>query len=369
MKKAVKVFVMLFFVTGLVFAQENTEKKPAGKISGYMFGDVFYNLGRDDAFSTFKNTAMTGDKEVRGFQMRRIYFTYDNDISETFSARFRLEADQVEMTSKKDKSSKTALFVKDAYLKWKTIFKGSDLIFGIQPTPAYEVSESVWGYRLLEKTIMDLRGIVSSRDLGLSLKGKIDGDGKYNYWVMYGSNSGVNAETDKYNRVYGHIHLKPFKGFQTTLYVDYKQQARIVDPADATETLRNDVLTYSVFAGYGEKDKYNVGAEGFMQSAMNGITSGTDTKSKNAIGFSIFGYYNINPEFSLVARYDYFDPVYDKSSKGDARNYILSGVSWKADKNVSITPNILLETYQKAPGSKAPEVSTTMRVTFFYAFL
>ena len=50
--------------------------------------------------------------------------------------------------------------VKDAWLKWKNIFSGSDLIFGISPTPAFDVSEGAWGHRYLEKTIMDLDGIV-----------------------------------------------------------------------------------------------------------------------------------------------------------------------------------------------------------------
>ncbi|MCK7527972.1 MAG: hypothetical protein MZV64_65435 [Ignavibacteriales bacterium] len=80
-------------------------------------------------------------------------------------------------------SNKISVFVKDAYLQWKNIFKGSDLIFGIHPTPAYEISEGIWGNRFLEKTIMDLRGIVSSRDLGASLKGKFSEEGIFKYWV------------------------------------------------------------------------------------------------------------------------------------------------------------------------------------------
>ena len=37
------------------------------------------------------NSALTGAKADQAFQFRRIYFTYDNDISEQFMARFRLE--------------------------------------------------------------------------------------------------------------------------------------------------------------------------------------------------------------------------------------------------------------------------------------
>ena len=73
-----------------VFAQDDA----GGKISGYMFGDYFYNAARDTSITSLPNVANGGAKDLRGFQLRRIYFTYDYDISEIFSTRFRLEADQ-----------------------------------------------------------------------------------------------------------------------------------------------------------------------------------------------------------------------------------------------------------------------------------
>lgn len=346
-----------------VLAQES--EKPPGKFSGYMFGDVFFNAARDDNFSSLKNTAIPGDKEARGFQFRRIYLTYDNDISSRFSARLRFEADQVELTSKKDKSSKTAIFVKDASLKWKNIFEGSDLILGIQPPPSFEISEAAWGYRSLEKTIMDLRGIASSRDFGLALKGRFDTEANYNYWVMIANNSGVNAETDKYNRFYSHIHVKPFANFQATLYADYNQKPKILS-ADSSKTIDNNATTFGVFAGYSEKDRYSFGVETVMSSTQNGLNR---SKTNNAVGLTVFGTYALTSSWGLVARFDYFDPSNDKDVKGDARNYLLGGVTWKVDKNVSFTPNVQVETFQKPPGGKAPDASVTYRITFFYAFL
>ncbi len=141
------------------------EKLPF-KLSGYMFGDYFYNAQRDDDITTLSNVALGGPEEFNGFLLRRIYFTYDDDISKDFAVRFRLEADSVSLDSR----GKITVFVKDAYLRWKNIGK-NEFIFGIQPPPAYEVSEAAWAYRSLEKTIMDLRGIVSSRDIGVSLRG------------------------------------------------------------------------------------------------------------------------------------------------------------------------------------------------------
>jgi hypothetical protein len=355
----------------------NLSAQPVGKFSGYMFGDYFYNAGRDTGITKFSNVATGGSKDQQGFQFRRIYLTYDNTISDKFMARFRLEADQVANTS----DGKIGVFVKDAFLRWKNIFSGSDLYFGIQPTPAFEISEGVWGYRALDKTIMDLRGIVSSRDLAVSLKGKFDEAGDYNYWFMVGNSSGNKPETDKYKRIYGQLHLKPAANLQVTVYGDINLRASINDPnskAIPKEVINNDVITTALFVGYGEKDKYSIGVEGFLQITNNGIKKGTvapfEMKSKNALGFSVFGSYNFEPAIAGVVRFDYFDPNTDGDFKGDARNYILAGLSWKPDKNVSVMPNIQIETYQAVPGvagapDKTFKASVTPRVTLYYVFL
>jgi hypothetical protein len=331
-----------------------------------------------------------------------MYFTYDNDISEQFTSRFRLEADQVQETvdgtkaattldtasirksgvSIPNPASKISVFVKDAFLRWKNVFTGSDVIFGIQPTPAYEISEAAWGYRSLDKTIMDLRGIVSSRDLGISLKGKLAGDGMVNYWLMLANNSGNSPETDKYKRYYAHVQLKPTTNLQATLYVDYKDVANILN-SYTKSYVNNSAVTTALFLGYSEPFSYNIGVEAFLQSTSNALkdTVAKSYSSKSTIGFSVFGSFNIIPELAVVARYDNFNPSTDDKGKDPvavtanvangnlSRNYIIAGLSWKVDKNVSIIPNILYETYETPKGGKAIDASTTARLTVYYVFL
>ena len=153
----------------IVISFANAQDDSGGKISGQMFGDYFYNILRDSTISDIPNTALSGKKDLNGFQFRRIYFTYDYKISDKFSTRFRLES----QTQAGVDNTLFVVFIKDAYLQWKEVFDGINLIFGIQPPPTYTVSESVWKYRSLEKTIMDLSKISSSRDFGISLKGKL----------------------------------------------------------------------------------------------------------------------------------------------------------------------------------------------------
>ncbi len=271
-----------------------------GKFSGYMFGDYYYNVGRDAGVSSLSNVASpAGGQNFSAFQLRRAYFTYDNDISEQFTTRFRLEADQgagntTTVAGDELAGGKVGVFVKDAYLNWKNVFTGSNLIFGVQPTPAYDVSEAAWGYRSLEKTIMDLRGIVDSRDLGVSLKGKILDDGTLNYWVMFGNGAGTGKpETDMYKRYYAHIQYKPITNLQATAYVDYKDAA-------GNATGSTGTWTEALFVGYNEPFAYNIGAEAYMTSQSNSYTPpGGSLGSKNGLGYSIFGSYNFIPELAL----------------------------------------------------------------------
>ncbi|MEW6510561.1 MAG: hypothetical protein AB1428_06320 [Bacteroidota bacterium] len=346
---------------------------PQGKISGYMFGDYFYNVSRDSSISKLPNVGATnGGKSFQAFQLRRIYFGYDNDISEQFSARFRLEGD---FTAVEGSAAAQKIFIKDAFLRWKNIFAGSDLYFGVQPPPAFDISESAWGYRSLEKTIMDLRGIISSRDFGVSLRGKFDESGTVGYWVMVANNSSTNAENDKYKRYYALIHLRPSKNIQVTIHGDYKDQARINNPKSTAippATLSNGVLTGSVFLAYSEPEVFLIGAEGFLQSTAHGFTDPKtlDLVSRQGLGISIFGWYNVSTTLALVGRYDYYDPNSNSVVKGDVRNYILGGLSWKPDKNVSVIPNVQVETYEAQPNAgRSFDASVTARLTVYYIFL
>ena len=162
---------------------------------------------------------------------------------------------------------KIGVMVKDAWFKWKNIFQGSDFVFGLSPTPAFDVSEAAWGYRSLEKTIMDFNGIVSSRDLGIDLKGKFNEQGTMKYWVKIGNNSGNSPEVNKYKRYYGLLQFIPIKNFQFTVYGDYASNPQIRD-------LNNELKDHGTFTGavmlnVKEKDKYSVGVESFYRSQAN----------------------------------------------------------------------------------------------------
>jgi len=358
---------ILFFLIGFCLL-ESQEIINNGRISGYVFGDFFYNAARDSGITDLKNVANGGNVDLNGVQLRRIYFTYDYDISNSFTTRFRIEADQSANTS----NGKIGVFVKDAYLKWKDIFSGSDLIFGIQPTPTFEISEGIWGNRFLEKTIMDLRGVVPSRDLALALKGNFDYRGMLKYWLMIGNGTGNKPETDKYKSFYAHIQFSPIKQFTATIYADLKSRPKINDPSSKVippDKILNDELTYALFVGYNKRDQFSVGLEGFINQLQNGMTSSSGQKDKNGIGWSAFGSFNFSKELALVGRYDYYDPNTNEYILGDARNWFIFSLIYQLDKKVTISPNVIIETYESIPNVRSIDASVTPRITIFYTFL
>jgi hypothetical protein len=354
-----KLLAALFFVS-ILFSFGTSQDK--GRLSGLAYFDYSYNVARDTAIGGFSNTALSGAKDFQSFQFRRIYFTYDYDISGDFTSRFRLEADESALSS----NGKTGVFVKDAFLKWKNVFGQNDLIFGVQPTPAYEVSEAVWGYRSLEKTVMDLRGIVSSRDLGVSLKGKLDGEGMFSYWVMIADGSANKPESDKYKRYFVHLRLKPVKALDITLYGDLNAKAQLNNPYTAKQ-VSNSTATMAAFVGYVPMDGLKIGVEGALVQTSNGYNTGTALDTKSGLALSFFGIYGLASDLNLLARFDLYDPNTNSNAKADSRNYIIAGLDWKVNDKVSVIPNIQIETYEKST-VRTFDSSVTGRLTVAWIF-
>jgi len=386
--------VGLFLVSASAFSQMT--------FSGYMFGDYYYNVARDSSFNhkapgnSALSSAAPGPVAMQAFQFRRIYFTADDNISDVFAARLRFEADQAANPgvtapaagSSADElvSGKMAPFVKEAWLAWKNIFAGSTLTFGNQLTPGFAISEANWGFRFLEKTIMDQKGLVGAVDLGISLRGKLTSDGMLNYWLMIGNNSGsglstgstngTTPEQNKYKRYYADIQVVPNPMWMATAYVDYADAADLVTK---TGLLGNSTLTEAVYAGYGRStltatvpSQTNVGVEAFMQQQSNGYTTSSGTlATRNVLGYWVYGTYYFIPELAVVARYDDFNPNTgsDNAAKDQYRNYALGGLVYKPDKSVFISPNIVYESYATPVGGASIKASVTARLTFWYLYM
>ena len=269
---------------------------PRGTISGYLFGDWYYNTAGnpnhvyDAAGNDLGQPNIDGKnvitRDLNGLQFRRVYFQVDNDLSIKYSTRFRLEADNKSLTS----DGKVGVAVKSAYMKVRNVYPRADMYFGIIATPTFENSEDIWQFRALEKTIADFRGLAPSADAGIGLKGFADAQHVVGYQFMVGNGAGNKPETNRAKRVYFSLPVH-WKNVRLEPYVDYEN---IFDAKDKA--------TYKVFADYDFK-RANVGYEYVEQVSHKPVGV-----YGYAVGHSLFARWAARPTLAAVARVDLWAP-------------------------------------------------------------
>ena len=301
----------LLIVIGGFINQNLAQAQDHIKISGLAYLDYSYTLA----------SPVEAEVGTNGFGYRRLYLTTDYSLSQTFSGRARLEAADNSTTAQ----GKPAPFVKDLYLKWKNIFSGvHELVIGVSSPPTYTVSEDVWGYRSLEKTIMDRNNVVSSRDFGVALRGNLVSDGTVRYGLMAANNSSVKGETDKHKRLYGQLEWRPTETLTVTAGGDY---------ADYGDD-RDNGVNGNGFIGY-ESEKFRVGVEGFY-NVFNLENGETD----NLFGTTLFAATQLDEKWELIARVDQVDRSIGGVETGDL--YVLAGIAHTPHSKVFVIPNVVI---------------------------
>jgi hypothetical protein len=327
------------------------EDKPAGKVHGYVFGDYFYKFGGDSTGSGSQYSSLK--KAEQAFQFRRIYLYYDHSISEKFAAQFLLEANDKAFTD-----GKHGVFVKTAYVEWKELIPLGSVALGMVPTPTWSwgVSEKVWNYRSIEKTITDFRGLGSASDIGIAVRGKFDEGGTVNYVAMIGNGSGQKPESNKYKKYYASLSVKPVKEIVVEGYVDFEPAAS-----------EKDKTTIKGFAAY-QSEQITVGAEVVTQIQKNAGVAGAD---KTPFGLSVFVWAPIpgSENLNAFARYDFHNPNTKISGAGLNEGFITAGLDYMPIKNVHLMPNVWVNTFSnKASGGTNPDADVVGRMTFFYIY-
>ena len=306
-----------------------------GRISGYVFGDYFYEFSHPDS--------ATEVLDRNAFQFRRVYITYDRNLSETFAVRLRLEMNSPDF----GKSDPLVPYVKHAFLAWYGLIPDSRLYFGISSTPTWNISEDVWGYRSVEKTIMDLRKVAGSSDLGLALQGRIGNAGVLNYHVMAANGSGTKGETDKNKRVYLSVPIKIQQAYHLVPYFDYE---------GGNDGKDKNLMAF--FAGI-QKAGFHGGVEVFQKTSNQALANGAD-KTEN--GVSIFGAVKAVEKIKFFGRFDIYDPNTDVDDDGN--NFFVAGLDFAPDKNVNVMPNVKIESYQ----AEGKDSNVVGELTFFFRF-
>jgi len=325
---------MLLFV-GNLFASE-------GKISGTVYSDYYWVAGNH-------NPEIVGSN---GFWFRCIYFTFDQELNESFSVRFRLE-----MTSPGDfiSNSKLTPAVKDAWLKWN--YNQHNIIVGISGTPTLGVVEKYWSYRSVEKTPLDLHKFASSRDFGIAFKGNLSQNKRIGYHLMLANGSGNQSETNAGKKAMFALSGQLPGGFVVEGYADYEERSG-----------HTNRYTLQAFAGY-MNDKFRLG----LQFAHQNRQMGPEADDLRLQIGSIFAAGKIREKTWVFVRFDrLLEPnpsgagisylPFDPSTRA---NFLLTGLDFQLSENVQIIPNVEVTYYDEVAGYR-PETDIIPRITLAY---
>src|SRR5262249_19544658 len=135
---------------------------------------------------------------------------------------FRL---RVEANSPGDFSASKTLnpFFKDAFLQW--LHGTTRVQFGLVQTPSFDLPERTWGYRPLEKTVLDLQRIAGPRDLGVSLVANMTKSGKLKAFGLIGNGSNTESETNEGKKYELALQTFPNDRWVGQVYGDYEEKS------------------------------------------------------------------------------------------------------------------------------------------------
>jgi hypothetical protein len=406
------------------------EFKPSGHLWGYTFGDAFtkahsdtLSRGGSNQYSGVPGNNIQGGGKT-AFQFRRIYLGYVADISKKFTAELLLEAadnfasgnppaNGAAVTSAGDQTAngKLAFYIKLANLRWKNVWKGTDLVVGQVYTPSFGMlTEKIWSYRAVERTIADIRR-TPSYDMGVTLQGKFDAKGNYGYNVMVGNGTSAKPAQNNFRSFYGDVYAKFLNQHLVfDLYADYTRENWVKTWHHSRQMLKG-------FVAY-TTPKLTVGVEGFVNNLQKDLfatkTAGgaVDTLNNAATGLAIFVHGNIIKEkLRFFARVDFYNPMTKvnngkyASYAGNTGNYndnsfkttvttsaagaitttyastgdetykqtfVTAGLDYSPAKNVHFMPNVWFENYTSQlpglTGKVKSDYDLVYRMTFYYIF-
>ncbi len=306
---------------------------------GYMFGDLYYVADHHNP----------DIKNANGFWFRRIYSTWNFTLSDSIKGRLRLEmADIGDFSSK----LKMTPFVKDAYLQAK--IGGQTLIAGISVSPTIGGIESLWGYRHLEKTPLDLFRFGSSREFGIALKG---GETSY-YHIMFANGNANSSESNKGKKFLGRFGLRPIEGVVLEVYADHEWDFK-------------NGRNYSVLqalAGY----EGRWGRTCFLYANRH-YKNGNIEKDYGV--FSGFVVVKASDNIDVIVRFDklFNEPLeknisYIPFSTEAIASFLITAVSFQVTDNVWLVPNVKYAFYDEMDQGKKPGNDIYLNITFWWKF-
>ena len=282
-----------------------------------LFVITIYGQGQFSGVTYFYYTYDLTEDAVNdaGFGLKRVYFTYQQELSDNISYKFQTDIDY--------KSSPFNVYLKNAKIDWNSSI--GKITLGMQGMNIFNVTEKTWGFRFLQKSPMDKYKFSSSADMGIGYSGKIN---NLNYSFKYTNGSGYKEnENDEHKKisaqlVYGEKKLVKKDGFNIGTSFS-------IEPYDheSGETKNKTLMAfYGGYAGNGLR----IGGEFDIHT-----DDGTDITQQIIAGYAS---YKISDKLEGLIYVDMYDP--NTSIENDGNTDLIIGANYQPEKGLTITPNL-----------------------------
>jgi FtsZ-binding cell division protein ZapB len=282
-------------------------------------GKVFANVSSIDHES---DGVDLGDNGTQA-ELKRFYLGVDHKFDDVFSANLTTDFRYNSNGTSKD----VLVYVKKAYIQAK-IAPELFVRVGAADMPWVGFSESLYGYRFVENTLIDRTKFGTSSDWGVHIGGSI-ADGRISYAASAVNGAGYKTLSRSSNTIdlEARISANPVKNI--TLGIG-GYTGKLGKSSDLTDT-QHRATRWNAVAAYTDK-RIRAGIEYFQAKNWNNVTTlGSDTSS----GWSAFGSFAITPRIAVFGRYDSVKPN-ERTNEALRDDYFNVGLNYKPMKAIDI---------------------------------
>jgi len=259
-------------------------------------------------------------KQGVGLDVTRGYISVTHNFNEVWSGNITTDFNFI------GADAETQLFIKKLYIQGK--FSDAFVFHaGSYDTPWVPYVENMYGYRYVDKEILDRLGFGVSADWGVNANGKL-ADGMFDYSASALNGGGFkNPTRTKSMDFEGRLGFTPIDNL-TVAIGGYSG-----DLGKETETTKalHDASRGDAMIAYA-KGNNRLGAEYFRASNYTSVLSPI---KDSADGYSVWGSWGFNDKLSVFARYDHAKPNKDTNPSKRDRFYDM-GLQWDVRKGIKV---------------------------------
>jgi hypothetical protein len=254
-----------------------------------------------------------------GFDLTRFYFIVDHTFDDIWSANLTTDV------TYDSGVQATQVYVKKAYFQAR-LSDAAVLRVGSADMPWIPYVEDAYGFRYVEKVLIDRLGFGTSADWGAHIGGKAM-DGMLNYALSAVNGNGYkNPTRSKGLDFEGRVGVMPVQGLN--LAAGFYNGKRGQDIQGSTATV-NTASRMNVLAAY-KYGIFKVGVEYFTAENWN-----TTAAKDKADGYSVFAAVKPAEKVAVFVRYDNAKP--NKTTNPSLKDiYYNAGVAYEARKNIDL---------------------------------